>query len=81
MVKYESWMMVLMVLPDYSLRYAYSAMMIVFGNLLTARSLVSGQHSAEYLNTSTYIGSSGVLDLRRYFVYMTFVAIFAMVNC
>lgn len=68
MVEYENWMMVLMVLPDSALRHAFSALFLTFQQIRSG------------LGTGKYIGSSDELDLMRYFLYMTFVAVFAMVS-
>lgn len=70
MVTYESWILVLMVFPDFSLRYACSVMFITFSKIR------ENQTSFTY----KYIGSSDELDLMRYFLYMTFVAVVAMVS-
>lgn len=84
MISYSTWVGFLLVFPDYALRHAMSAMFIAYSKIQSAKqTVIMGLQitNAQYIDeTISYVGTSDVLDLKRYYIYMACVFLFLMVR-
>lgn len=80
---YSTWIGVLLLFPDYALRHGMSAMFAAYSKVQAIRAIklelpITNAHHID--DTISYVGSSDVLDLKRYYIYMACVFLFLMVS-
>ncbi|XP_037035767.1 ATP-binding cassette sub-family A member 3 isoform X2 [Bradysia coprophila] len=78
MIKYETYIHLLLLFPDFTLRHAMNAMFIVYTKAQIAKQSSHFEHysKVEFLpETSSYFDASSPMDLKKVYVYFTVVAI------
>lgn len=81
MKKYNFWISLLLIFPDFALRHALSCVFIIFTRTQNSKLTKSqADPTQQYIDeTSSYVGTGDVLDLSRFYIYTSCFAIFCLV--